>query len=105
MSAHHIVLVFVSFSLLVSAELRVAVQDDGRKWYSVLVSLSFVDDPAPRRTPLPELVREDPISLSLREAMYLRNRLEEILDDDDEQDEEPVETPADPEDGPAAPAP
>ncbi len=76
----------VLLSLLVSAEFRLALQSDGRTRFAFLVGISLVTGRSEEKISLPDLAVHSPTALSLIEAMYLRNRLEEILDDDEEED-------------------
>lgn len=75
------------FSLLFSTEFRAIVQTDGKLWYAVFLSLSFSQEGMETERPDPELLQVSDPYLSIREAMYIRNRLEEILDDEEEEDE------------------
>lgn len=75
------------FSLLLSTEFRAIVQTDGKLWYAVFLSLSFSQDEMEPERIDPELLQVSDPYLSIREAMYIRNRLEEILDEEDEEDE------------------
>lgn len=86
MIAHRAFLFFSLLSLFISGEFRLAFQNDGRTWFAVFISVSFNADEAPTgKVPPPILASYSPVSLSIRETMYLRNRLEEILDDTDEE--------------------
>jgi len=79
---HRIFFLLLPLSFLVSAELRVAFHDDGRAWYAVLIFLSVTETSQREKISIPTLAAYSPVVLSLRETMYLRNRLEEILDGD-----------------------
>ncbi|HNT27738.1 MAG TPA: hypothetical protein PKH10_06130 [bacterium] len=75
------------FSLLFSTEFRAIVQTDGKLWYAVFLSLSFSQEGMDAERLDPELLQVSDPYLSIREAMYIRNRLEEILDDDEEDED------------------
>ncbi|HOW51279.1 MAG TPA: hypothetical protein PLV42_04455 [bacterium] len=91
-------------TVLFSTEFRTIFQTDGRTYYAVVFSLSFSDDPGDEKVAVPELLREDPVYLSIQEAMYIRNRLEEILDDEEPAEDGP-DTPEEPVSDPSAPVP